>query len=637
MEGSKTTIRRSVYYNPAAKSYRAPETKDNSAEIKAFYASLPDYAPTKLVPLPKLAKELGVKSVYVKAETSRLGLPSFKLLGASWAVRQAIIHHAKLPSNASLDDLRTAVQDHGINLCAATDGNHGRSVAFMGRMLGVKQTKVFVPRGLDEKIIASIANEGAEVVVANGDYDETVRTAHRFGEKTEGFMLIEAVAYEGYEDVPRWAVEGYTTMLHEVDAQLQVHNEVASMVIAPVGVGSLTQAIISYYKSPNKTSKPPSIVTIEPDTAATLYKSLKADQSLSINTSPTIMAGLECGTLSSIAWTLLKDGVDASATISDLECHEAILYLAKNDVGAGPCGAAALAGLRRMTIDASRKGLLDESSVVVCICTEGTRPYEIPIPVEDDKVKLWHALTWVHKQSPFSDDEKICTGEVSRSDIKTATMIMNYAAQWLEYRDIGIQWLNAGTPHSVLLASVTGRGTYEGEERDEKKRKSLLLVTLLLDTDGWLRRWTSKYMPLTSNLLTLSQLNSSVRFGVNITVAIILTPSQTAIKSILGTLGPVDGAIIVDAAFEDLATSKLDQKSNFVDSVKQSVEGSVNEKVRLQVSAKKTLLEATGLRLLLEREIPACVFGHLGNHATDADPELSMVNALVKIAEDWCT
>lgn len=203
MKSPKGTVRRSVYCNPAAATYKAPESKDNSAEIKAFYASLPDYDPTKLVPLPELAAELGVESVYVKAETSRLGLPSFKLLGASWALRQAIIHHAGLASTASLDDLRTAIILHGINLCAATDGNHGRSVAFMGRLLGVKETRVFVPKGLDKKINASIAKEGANVVVAEGNYDETVRTAHRFADETEGFMLIEAVAYEGYEDVPR--------------------------------------------------------------------------------------------------------------------------------------------------------------------------------------------------------------------------------------------------------------------------------------------------------------------------------------------------------------------------------------------------------------------------------------------------
>jgi len=199
----KRPTRRPIYYNPTARSYKAPGTQDKSVELQAWYSSLPGYAPTKLVPLPDLAAELGIRSVYVKAETSRLGLSSFKMLGASWAVRQAIVQTAKLSSSASIDDLRRVVKQNGIRLCAATDGNHGRSVALMGRLLGVEEVRVFVPRGLDEKIIASIADEGADVVVTDGDYDHTVRTAHRFGEDTEGFILIEAVAYEGYEDIPR--------------------------------------------------------------------------------------------------------------------------------------------------------------------------------------------------------------------------------------------------------------------------------------------------------------------------------------------------------------------------------------------------------------------------------------------------
>lgn len=195
--------RRPIFTNPAARSWQAPSSVDNSTAIKDFYTSLPDFAPTRLVALPDLAVELGVKAVHVKAETSRLGLPSFKLLGASWAIRQAIIQRADLTSTASIDDLKVAVKQLGIKLCAATDGNHGRAVARMGRMLRVQETKIFVPRGLDESTKESIASEGADVLVIEGDYDETVRQAHHWGEETESGMLIEGTAFEGYEDVPR--------------------------------------------------------------------------------------------------------------------------------------------------------------------------------------------------------------------------------------------------------------------------------------------------------------------------------------------------------------------------------------------------------------------------------------------------
>jgi len=195
--------RRSIYFNPAARSWKAPQSPDNSSEIRNFYSSLPEFALTPLIPFTSLAQELGVKDIFVKAETARLGLPSFKLLGAAWAIRQAIIQRATLPSTASLKELSSAARELNIKLCAATDGNHGRAVARMGKMLGVKETKIFVPRGLDEKIKETITSEGAEVIVVEGDYDEAVRVAHKWGVGTPGGMLIEGTAFEGYEDIPR--------------------------------------------------------------------------------------------------------------------------------------------------------------------------------------------------------------------------------------------------------------------------------------------------------------------------------------------------------------------------------------------------------------------------------------------------
>lgn len=161
-------------------------------------------------------------------------------------------------------------------------------------------------------------------------------------------------------------------MLHEIDEQLD--GEVPTAVIAPVGVGSLAQAIVTHYKNGSGLT---AVVTVEPDTAGSLHKSLIAGYSLSIATSSSIMTGLECGTISTAAWPVLQAGVDVSTTVSDLEAHEAILYLERNGVSAGPCGAAALAGLRRIVSEPSLSGL-DENSVVVLLCTEGSRPYKIP-------------------------------------------------------------------------------------------------------------------------------------------------------------------------------------------------------------------------------------------------------------------
>lgn len=198
-----TTPAPKIYTNPSARNWVSKPPPSNASEITAFYNSLPNFAPTPLIPLPALATELGLKSVYVKAETSRLGLPSFKLLGVSWAIRQAIMQRSNLNSSVTIDDLKIAVRNFGIKLCAATDGNHGRAVARMGSLLGVEEVRIFVPTGLDESIIKSIEGEGADVLVVEGCYDDSVKVAHRWGEEHEGGMLIEGTAFEGYEDVPR--------------------------------------------------------------------------------------------------------------------------------------------------------------------------------------------------------------------------------------------------------------------------------------------------------------------------------------------------------------------------------------------------------------------------------------------------
>jgi diaminopropionate ammonia-lyase len=174
-------------------------------------------------------------------------------------------------------------------------------------------------------------------------------------------------------------VEGYTTMLLEIDEQLR--GVEPNVIVIPCGVGSLAQAVVTHYKNKTNRSSPTAVLTVEPRTAGSLHESLKAGTSLSISTSSTIMTGLECGTISTAAWPVLKEGVDVSVTVSDSEVHEAVLELERAGVGAGPCGAAALAGLRFVaSVDPKLLHFgLDEESVVVLICTEGEREYAVPV------------------------------------------------------------------------------------------------------------------------------------------------------------------------------------------------------------------------------------------------------------------
>lgn len=349
------------FSNPAARRWSAPNDAGSSREDpRAFHRTLAGYAPTPLRELPDLAAELGVGRVLVKDESSRLGLPAFKILGASWACRQ------------------TLARSPGALLVTATDGNHGRAVARMARELGSTAT-IFVPAVMPESTAALIASEGAEVVRIDGDYDQTVRAAAGYATEPTaadgpGRALVQDTAWEGYEQVPQWIVDGYQTLLAEVDEELGRQPDVFAV---PVGVGSLAQAVVAHYRA----GAPPAtaaghqtrLLSVEPDTAASLLTSLRHGIPTSVPTGATIMAGLNCGTISSLAWPVLRDGCDAAVTVSDQEARAASHDLDRLGVSSGPCGAATLAGVRAALADPTLRADLDlpGDAVLVLLSTEG--------------------------------------------------------------------------------------------------------------------------------------------------------------------------------------------------------------------------------------------------------------------------
>jgi diaminopropionate ammonia-lyase len=324
---------------------------------RAFHRALPDYAPTPLVDLPALAAELGVARVMVKDESSRLGLPAFKVLGASWACAQVVGDRT------------------GLRLVTATDGNHGRAVARMAARLGAAST-VFVPAVMSEAAAAVISSEGADVVRTDADYDETVRRAAEFAAGADSRRLVQDTAWPGYEQVPAWIVEGYDTLLDEVDAAL---GRAPDLVVVPVGVGSRAQAVVVHYRQPGTGRA--SVLSVEPDTAACVLASLAAGQSSTVGTAGTIMAGLNCGTPSSAAWPVLRDGCDAAVCVSDEAAAQAVTDLGRLGVSSGPCGAASLAGARAALGRPERRREIgvDEHSVVALLSTEaGPQPVTRP-------------------------------------------------------------------------------------------------------------------------------------------------------------------------------------------------------------------------------------------------------------------
>jgi len=357
------------YVRPSARHWVDPSPSPPA--VRDFHRSLPDYAPTPLVDLPALADELGVGSVWVKDESSRLGLPAFKILGASWASARAVAERTRAANRTGasaldLDMLRTAAAGSGLRLVTATDGNHGRAVAHMARLLGLAAS-IFVPAVMSPTTAAAIASEGADVVRIDSHYDDAVAAAARFAADHPARVLVQDTAWEGYEDVPGWIVQGYDTLLQEVDEQL---GRAPDLVAVPTGVGSLAQAVVSHYR---RTDAPhPSVLSVEPDTAACALAGLVVGEPVTVATGSTVMAGLNCGTLSSLAWPVLRDGCDAAVAVTDDDALRAVEDLATLGVSSGPSGAATLAGVRKALGEAERREALDldGSSVVVLLSTE---------------------------------------------------------------------------------------------------------------------------------------------------------------------------------------------------------------------------------------------------------------------------
>jgi diaminopropionate ammonia-lyase len=321
-----------------------------------FHRSLDGYAPTPLVDLPALADELGVGRVLVKDESSRLGLPAFKALGASWAVHQVVRRRGGAPGT----------------LVTATDGNHGRAVARFARLLG-QDARIFVPRGVSAAAIAAIESEGAPVTSIDGTYDDAVAAAADAA-GTHGWDLVQDTAWDGYQEVPAWIVDGYATMLVELDAQAGARGVApVDLVIVPTGVGSLLQAVLAHSRAH---TGGPAVVAVEPDVAACMAPSLAAGVPVTVDTGITSMAGLNCGTPSRLAWPYIRHGLDAAVTVSDDDAADAAQRLMRYGIAAGPCGAASLAALRVILDEATRHDRcahlgLGRDSTVALLVTEG--------------------------------------------------------------------------------------------------------------------------------------------------------------------------------------------------------------------------------------------------------------------------
>jgi diaminopropionate ammonia-lyase len=338
-----------MYLNPTANTWSAPMHAPDG-DPRALHRTLPGFAPTPLLNAPALASSWGVGRVLVKDEHLRAGLPSFKILGAAWAVYRALGG-----TSSSFADLKV---DPELTLVSATAGNHGRAVAYLARLLGVG-AHIFIPAATSPARIEAIRSEGAVVHVVDGDYQVAVAaaTAHTTGKA----MLVGDV---GESMTPIWATQGYRTIMHEIDEQLGSPD----LVVVPVGAGTFTAAVVSHYRGDGPR---PRILTVEPSTAACLAESLAAGELVHVpGPHPSTMAGLNAGDVDAHAWPYLRNGVDAAVTISDDETHWAMRALATENITAGECGAASAAGAQAYFTAGNPLGLQPDATVVL-ISTEG--------------------------------------------------------------------------------------------------------------------------------------------------------------------------------------------------------------------------------------------------------------------------
>jgi diaminopropionate ammonia-lyase len=313
-------------------------------DAAAFHAALDGYAPTPVRELPGIAAELGLGAVALKDESDRLGLPAFKVLGASWAAQRA---------------LRA---DPGIRtLVAASAGNHGRAVAHVAARRGLG-CRIFLPARAAPARRAAIAAEGAQVITVDGSYEDAVARAAAEGARPGAIELADV----GASGPAAWVIDGYATLFAELAAQGSF-----DVLIVPVGVGSLGAAAARFGAAAGVP-----VIAVEPASAACLTASLAAGEPVAVPTPGTSMAGLDCAEVSAAAWPVLRDGILGTITVDDAEARVAMRELAAAGLAIGDCGAAPLAALRVLAGEPECAPLraaarLGPESRVALIATEG--------------------------------------------------------------------------------------------------------------------------------------------------------------------------------------------------------------------------------------------------------------------------
>lgn len=286
-------------------------SEDVSAKVHRFHRQLPNYMPTQLVSLKGLARAWGLGEIYIKDESTRFDLKAFKVLGGSYAVVRLICQKMGIRiEDTNYDQLISGEVSRRmghITLATATDGNHGRGIAWIAQQLGLKAV-IYMPKGTAQSRIENIRSHGALVEVTDLNYDDAVRLASSMAEK-EGWHMIQDTSWEGYEEIPLWIMQGYLTMCRETTEQMAELNTAPTHVFIQAGVGAMSGAVVGYLVNKFRDELPRFII-MEPKNAACIFASAVAGDGQPHSVTGdlnTIMAGLACGEPNLIGWDILRD------------------------------------------------------------------------------------------------------------------------------------------------------------------------------------------------------------------------------------------------------------------------------------------------------------------------------------------
>jgi len=368
------------------KQRRPTEFSDSAVrQVLRFHRTLPGYRPTGLVRLRRLARRWNIGNILVKDESTRFGLKAFKVLGGSYAVARMLAQELGVPGEqadfSALTDETYRRQLASVTLATATDGNHGRGVAWVAEQLGM-QAVIYMPKGSAQARVENIRSHGAKVEVTALNYDDTVRLVWETA-RQNGWRVIQDTAWEEYQDIPRWIMQGYTTLSAETVAQMAESGLRPTHVFVQAGVGAFAAAMVAHLAQVFA-QRPPRFVVLEPNRAACMLASARAGDGRPHAVTgdlDTIMAGLACGEPSTLAWDILREWVCGFISCGNATAANGMRILA-NSIGddttieAGESGAVGIGLLDRLANHPDcavlRKELeLGPESTVLVFNTEG--------------------------------------------------------------------------------------------------------------------------------------------------------------------------------------------------------------------------------------------------------------------------